>query len=305
MKILTAYYDLAIGPVSFDFVVFLVKAEMARKRAGADKLHMVIVPDPNGVDGMFRDKTHLYDGAEARWRLWNICIPACALLNASVTLATDWEQAGKLLAVGEFVYPSDWGNQTLKNRWHLVGDIISRNKSLGEDVPLLHASPHATKKVAEFYRTARLPTVTMTLRSTYMGERNSNRVQWMKARDYIRERGFATLLLEDVGTALENGRGYGELNLDLRMACYEQAALNLQSNNGTASLCWFGSAPYRMFDAGVGASAAEWDGLFVKQGLPLGATWPWALSQQKIVYKAATADTIIEEFEAWATATKL
>lgn len=302
MKILTAYYDLSVGPVSFDFVVFLIKAEMARQRAGADKLQVVIVPDPNGVGGMFRDKTALYSLDEMHWRLWNICIPACQLLGAGVALAQDWAQA-KQMSTG-FFFPVDWDRQTLKNRRHLVGDIITAAK-VGTAIPMLRAPVFARERVRDFYKILGLPVVTMTLRSTYMDERNSNREQWMKARDHIWSRGFAPLLLEDVGVALQKGGGYGELNLAVRMACYELAALNMQSNNGTASLCWFGAADYRMFDAGVGESAAEWKGLFVDQDLPLGTQWPWATPQQKIVYKPATADIIIEEFDKWAGATNL
>ena len=86
------------------------------------------------------------------------------------------------------------------------------------------------------------------------------------------------------------------------MACYENAALNLQSNNGSASLCWFGTKPYRMFDAGI--PAEDWHGLFVMQGLPLGHDWPWAGAEQRLIYAPSTAPNIMEEFGAWESATK-
>jgi hypothetical protein len=294
MKVLTAYYDLAVGPVSFDFVVFAIKAEMARRRAKFDRLHMVIVPFARGVAGMFRDKTALYDEHEMRFRLWNICIPACALLGASVTLATDWEQAKKLVTMAPF--PPDWDRQTLKDRRHLIGGVINASKD-GEPVPMLQASEHARRKVKEAYAKLERPMVTMTLRSTYLRERNSDRGAWDRAARHIEARGYGVALLEDTGVALSNGMGYGELNLDVRMACYQEAALNLQANNGAASLCWFSDRPYRMFGAGVPAD--EWDGLFVKQGLPYGETWPWASPGQKIVYGPTTVEQIVAEFEEW------
>lgn len=293
MKVLTAYYDLAVGPVSFDFVVFMLKAELARRRANADRLHMVIVPFARGVAGMFRDKTQLYDEHEMRWRLWNICVPACQLVGASVTLATDWEQAKRLRAEA---WPQDWDRQTLKDRRHLIGDLIAAAKD-GDEIPRLSASEHARRKVREAYGRLGKRMVTMTLRSTYLRERNSDRGAWDRAARHIEARGYGVVLLEDTGVALSNGVGYGELNLDVRMACYQEAALNLQANNGAASLCWFSDSPYRMFGAGVPAD--EWDGLFVKQGLPLGETWPWASHGQKLVYGSTTAEQLVAEFEGW------
>ena len=294
----TAFYDLAVGPVSFDFAVFLVKAELAKRKAGAQHLHVVIVPDARGIGGMFRDKTALYDEAEMRWRLWNICIPACQLIGASVTLATGWDQAKRIHA-GKH-WPPDWDRQTLKDRRHLVGDLIAAAKK-GDDIPRFSASAHARRAVRAHYKYLGAPVVTMTWRSTYLPERNSAEADWLEAKRHIEARGYAVKILRDTGAALTGGGGYGELNLDVRMASYQEAALNLQANNGAASLCWFSEQPYRMFGAGV--PAGEWHGLFVKQGLPLGASWPWATPHQKIVYGPTTAKQLIAEFDSWAGAT--
>lgn len=299
MTTLTAFYDLAVGPVSFDFVVFMTKARMEQRRIGATRLHAVIVPFERGVGGMFRDKTALYDEAEMRWRLWNILVPACQLLGVSVTLAIDWLQAKRIASEKDWkCWPPDWDRQTLKDRRHLIGDVIAQARA-GAEVPRLSASEHARRKVREAYARLGKPIVTMTLRSTYLRERNSDRGAWQKALRIIEAEGHSVVLLEDTNTALGNGNGYGELNLDLRMACYQEAALNFQANNGAASLCWFSDLPYRMFGAGV--PPEEWDGLFVKQGLPLGESWPWALPQQKIVYGEPSAEQIVAEYQAWAS----
>lgn len=298
MRVLTAYYDLAVGPVSFDFVTFMVKAELARRRAGAERLHMVIVPFSRGLAGMFRDKSQFYDEHEARWRLWNICIPACALIGASVTLATDWEQAKRLRTPD--VWPPDWDRQTLKDRRHLVGDVIAAAKA-GARIPVLEASEQARRNVRAAYAKLGKPVVTVTLRSTYLRERNSDRGMWQRVMRYVESRGYAIALLEDTSVALANGVGYGELNLDVRVAMYQEAALNIVPSNGPASICWFSERPYLMFGAGVPAD--EWDGLFVKQGLPLGQTWPWARPGQKIAYGPTTEAQVVAEFDAWAQAT--
>lgn len=296
MTIITAYLDLDVCPVSFDAVVFMVKAEMERKRVGAARLHVVIVPGKG--PGGFRDKSQFYDQHEARWRLWNICIPACALVGATVTLAADWKHASRLKT--DAVWPPDWNRQTLKDRRHLVGDIIQWSRA-GVDVPRLQASEHARRKVRELYARRRGKVITFTVRNTYLPERNTQWVDAMAAAKHMANKGYWVEIIKDTGAALSDGQGFGELNLDLRMAMYQEAALNFVESNGPASLCWFSDRPYRMFGAGI--PAEEWHGLFVKQGLPLGTNWPWAGPEQRLIYQRSSKDALIAEFESWASAT--
>jgi hypothetical protein len=292
MTTLTAFYDLQIGPVSYDIVPFLVQAKIEQQRIGAGRLHVVMVGD-------IRKKPQ-YDEAEAEWRLMNICVPACRLFGATFTLAADWLQAERIASEKDWKqWPPDWNRQTLEKRWHLIGGVI-RSSVAGAKIPTIKPSEFALRKVRERY--GREPFVTMTIRQTYLPERNSDPDDWEVLFEHVTASGFEVEMLYDTSVALSEGFGFGELNLDLRAAIYEQAALNLQANNGAASLCWFGSKPYRMF--GAGHPAEEWDGLFVKQGLPLGTQWPWALSQQNLCYGKETLDQMIAEFDEWASATR-
>jgi len=268
------------------------KARVEAQRVNATRVHVCLV-------GEIRHKPQ-YDEAEARWRLWNILVPACQLMGTTVSLCADWLQAKRIASEKDWKqWPPDWDRQTLKDRRHLIGDLIAWSRA-GEKIPTLSASPHARRKVRETYRLMGKPVVTMTLRNTYLRERNSHRGEWLRARHEIEQAGYAVIVLEDTDVALSQGQGFGELNLDLRMACYQEAALNLQANNGAASLCWFSETPYRMF--GCGIPPEEWDGLFVKQGLPLGESWPWAGPQQRLVYGQPTTEQIMEEFRAWVSA---
>ena len=69
---LTAFYDLEVSPVSFDFAVFLVLAENFRKRLDCKTLRIVIVP---GANSGFRNENSGYDIDNKKWRLQNILIP--------------------------------------------------------------------------------------------------------------------------------------------------------------------------------------------------------------------------------------
>lgn len=289
MTTVTCVIDLAVCPVSFDALVMMVKADVYRREIGGDRLHVCVV-------GEMRHKTQ-YDEHEARWRLWNIVLAAPQLLGATVSYEPDWLGVKRKVSAKDWKqWPPDWDRQTLKDRNHLIGDLISCAKR-GAKISTLSASEFARKKVRGIYARFARPVVTMTLRETYLKERNSNRGDWDRARRHIESNGFAVATLEDTSVSLSHGIGYGELNLDLRMAMYQEAALNLQANNGAASLCWFSDRPYRMFGAGV--PAEEWKGLFVDQGLPLGETWPWASKGQRICYGKETAEQIVAQFDGW------
>ena len=43
---LYAFYDLGVAPITFDFLWFLVGAELERERRGLSAVHAVIVPGP-------------------------------------------------------------------------------------------------------------------------------------------------------------------------------------------------------------------------------------------------------------------
>ena len=289
MTTLNAFLDLSVCPVSYDAVVFMAQAEMERRKIGAGRMHVSVVGEPR--------KKPQYDEHEAEWRLWNIVIPAAHLFGATVSCLPDMLYAERLASSKDWKnWPLDWRYQTLNKRHHLIGGVIARHKA-GEFTPIVRASAHAKRKVAEWFAKPGLPVVTVTHRQTYLPERNTDPKVWDAARKVIIASGYAIVTLLDTDTALGTGRGYGELNLDLRAACYELAVLNLQANNGAASLCWFSDNDYVMFGAGVPED--EWRGLFVEQGLPLGESWPWARGYQRIAYGPTTAEQIIGHFEEW------
>ncbi len=295
MTVLNAFIDLAVCPVSYDAVIFMAQAEMERKRVGADRLHVVLFGD-------LRKKPAQYDEAEAEWRLWNIVVPAARLFGAtvSVTPGRPAHRAFGEMIPGDYFWPSRWEFQpyemTVGIRHHLVGGLIVRAKA-GEAIARPRASEHARRKVAAWMTGS---AVTLTVREAdYLGDRNSDETTWRRVSQAVIERGFKVYRIRDTTRALELGLGYAELNLDLRMAMYERAAFNIVANCGPASLCWLSERPYLM--VGAGCPAEEWNGLFVKQGLPLGASWPWALEHQRIAYGRETAESVIEEFERWAS----
>jgi hypothetical protein len=279
VRTLSAYYDLAVGPVSYDVIPFLIQAKMAQEDADCDALQVVIVPDKHGVAGMFRDKTALYDAAEMDWRLWHIVVPACRLAGATATVVQDWAQANAIDGVA--VWPHDWNAQTLANAHHHAKPIIEAARK-GRRIPKLRASEHARRCVAMWMPEGR---VTATLRNTYEPDRNADHLLSVTVGNKD------VMVVEDTVDALIRGSGYAELDLDLRMAVYERAHLNLHVNGGTAQLCWYSDAAFLQFDAGGPSEvwARHWEWLGLRQGDQL----PWANPNQRLVYGRANNRDVV------------
>lgn len=288
MKVLTAFYDLAVGPVSFDFIPFLIRAEMAREDAGCDRLHVVIVPAQNGVDGMFRDKRNLYDEHEMHWRLWNLVIASCRLVRAHVTLATDWDQANRLATADCF--PPAWAHQTLQDKPYLMWPILDAARA-GRKIPRLQASEHARRHVRAYFESFGKPVVTITNRNTYEATRNT-KDDALALAAAMREN-FAVVMVDDTADELARGYGYGGINIDLRMAMYECATMNIVGNNGPAVLLWFSDAPYWHMNAAM--PFKHWRKFWEEHiGLDVGAEQqlPWAGRNQTLIYKPMSVESI-------------
>jgi len=294
MKTLTAFYDLKVGPVSFDVLAFLVQAEMERTRIGADALHVVILPYAQGVDGKFRDKLALYDAAEMDWRLWNIVIPACRLIGATVTLAQN-KAHGERIHSGS-AWPADWYQQDTKRGHHHAREIIAAARK-GEAVPRLGASDHALKMVAEWFERLGCPVVTLTRRRTYDASRNSDPAAWDALKARAEAAGFAVVELQDTAVALRQGNGYGELNLDLRMACYQLAQMNWHANGGPSALCWYSHCKF--VHVGAAWPRDPWLKHYEWLGLEYGQQLPWATPEQQLLYEPGNKTQLLASFDAW------
>jgi hypothetical protein len=298
MKHLTAFYDLEFGPVSYDFVTWLVRAMKERDARRCAGLHVVIVPKEDGLGGFSRHWGE-HDEAATRWRLWHIVIAACPLAGAGVSLAPSREWAQRLIQGGELWWP--------QGKAHFMGPLVEAGRR-GEAIPKLRATAAARSYVKAWRGDT--PYVTLTLRAqrTDAG-RNCDLPAWAALHENIAGRGLEVVTLNDSHAALANGQGYGELDPDLRLALYEGALMNCVGNNGPQELLKFSDAPYLAFGQ---ALTEGWKDHFRKYfGLEPGAQLPWAGRHQRLVYEPDTAENLIAEFwraatgidPAWATAT--
>ena len=282
--ILTAFYDLALGPVSFDFITWLARALMERDARKCAHLHVVVVPKEGGLGGFSRHWGP-HDEHAARWRLWHIVVASCPLARATVTVAATRAQAERLRQ-GESWWPDE--------RVHLAAPIVEAARR-GQRVPPLVATEAARRYVRAWLEHVERPLVTLTLRNQPNDPaRNADEPAWEEFGQWLADSGYEVIVLNDAHDALGEGRGYAELDPDLRLALYERAAMNVVGNNGPAALLWHSAAPYLRMGAGI---PADWQ---TNLGLKQGEQLPWATRDQRLVYGPDDFKTMREAFSAWA-----
>ncbi len=279
MRQLTAVYDLKAGPVSYDFVTWLVRARLEQQRRKADRLHVVILPYTDGLGGFARHWGP-HDATAAYWRLWHIVMAACPLAGATVTLAPDRE----FRAEGETWMP--------EGKAHLLAPLVQAARA-GEDIPLLRPTEQALRWARNW--TAGGRTVTLTIRHNADDGRDSS-PDWADFEHWLRTQRWTPLVLPDTADALDSAVGpFAALSLDLRAALYAGAAMNCFPHSGPMVLAWHSGAPMLAFNAG--GPGEQWRRAWEKNlALRIGVQLPWATNKQRLVYRADTAAILREEF---------
>lgn len=245
--------------------------------AGERALHVVIVPFESGL-GHFSRHWGEHDEAATRWRLWHICVACCPLVRATVTVAASRKQAERLIA--DAWWPT--------GKAHFMAPLVDAARK-GETIPRLHATEQA-KRYVRAAHPERYVTLTVRRQSTDPS-RNSRIDEWKKLASHLAQT-HRVVWLDDSNDALAAGRGYGELDPDLRLAIYERAAMNFIGNNGPQELLKFSDAPYRIFlDKG-------WPDHWMKHfHMEIGEQFPWAGEHQRVLYQPDTFDVMRESWD--------
>ena len=286
---LTAFCDLKFCPISFDFVTWLVRAMKERDKAGCDGLHVVLVPHEEGLGGFSRVWGE-HDEAATRWRLWHILMAAIPLAGtkATVTFASGRSQCKSLSS--EFV----WWPQ---GKAHFMGPLVESAKR-GEKISKLRATDAARRYVSHWGLADKFATLTCRNQST-CSDRNSDADAWDRFSKTLK---IPFIRLDDTNQALGKfGGKWSELDIDVRLALYEKASMNLIGNNGPSVLLQLSDAPYINFGFGY---PENWLSHVEKYfSLKNDEQLPWANKNQKLVYGPDTFESLKAEFEKWDTAT--
>jgi hypothetical protein len=251
-------YNCTKSPISFDFITWMMDAEMNRIRAGA--------PGPLKIGFWFgKDGKTGIGGSDSRERfLDNVCRPAMALIGAV---------EDPKAVYGKF------------KEFFSFRDITEGSRK-GEAVPKFKAPPSL--------RTFPPGYVTITLREAeYWPHRNSKIKEWVRFARYLQARGERVIFVRDTAKAKEPFLDFttcpeASLDLTVRCALYRDAKCNLFVSNGPVVLNYFMDTPFLQFlDVDEnGAYNAErpqyWEQCV---GIKPGEQIPWFNDKQRIVWK--------------------
>lgn len=311
--LLCAFYDLGVAPVTFDFLWFLVGADLERRRRALNGIRIIIVPGPNrGLRQERLDYERVIGLEERRARVSNVLLPACRLLPSvvGITVAPSRAVADSLvISAGGQVFPADYEPGL---PYYPRADICLAAARHGEQpIGALCATRYDGDAVRHWLEAhdCRLRVVTITLRSyAYMPARNSNHGAWLAFAKHLDRTRFSPVFVPDTSQTLdglpEEFRAFpvfseAAWNLGLRMALYEQAYLNLGVNNGPMGLCWLNERTryltFKMLTESVPQTTAAY---VASHGFELGASLPFATPYQRWVWEDDDLPVIEREFAA-------
>lgn len=313
---LYAFYDLAVSPATFDFVVFLMLAEHARKERGLAGIHPVIVPGyENGFRAGDLATYHRigainYNAESLRWRLRNIIIPACGLLPAcgQISVCGTREEAAAMLrhlAVETFPAGYDPADPKPSYGWRLYFDTTDARAAT---VSLKAAAP-ALAHVKKFFQqhACKRKVVSITLRECdHEPDRNSSLEDWGAFASRLDSKMYCPVLIRDNGAAYRSlPAGLRECvvfpeaawNLEIRAALYEQSYINMFVNNGPAMLSLFNRRSrtliFKIITESCGSTSSRY---FESVGIKPGQQYRFMTPVQKLVWEKDTFDVIWREF---------
>ena len=297
MACLTAFYDLAVSPASYDFATFLAIADIARQANEIERLHVVIVPAPTHTGFRIDHKPNTTENKI--WRRDHLLVPLCRLVGATHTVCATRDGAQMYMTAAEHVWPPQY-KLTAPAALYMMGHYRSIAQQAG-----VKASFRASEQARDWVNQWRVPGkdyITLTMRETYTDARNSNRPAWDEFRKYATYKGYWVVTIPDTERA---GRGeplggIAAINPDVRLALYEGAAMNLGVNNGPLSLCWYTDCPHLTFKMVTPGWPSTEQSFFERQGFPVGSQYPLSRADQKLIWQDDTFENIRNAFDAWA-----
>ena len=304
---LHAFYDLEVCPITFDFVNFLILAELEKRRQNLQQLHIIIVP---GANSGFRDDDTTFNTHNKIWRLEQIAIPACWLMPEPVRLTVCRDRAElseHFEPQPDHIFPIEYQPDSPRGDFLWAG--IAAAAAIGEEIPRLRATEQGKAYITRWLSGLGKATrpVTITLReSSHRPERNSDITEWAKAAKKITELGFHPIIIRDTEKCFDlphpqmknfSHCPQAAVNLDLRLALYELSQTNLMVLNGPGVLCWLSEnasyVMFRMITPNVENSSLA---MLASMGLTPDSNLAIANPHQKLIWDTDSSEIIIQNF---------
>jgi hypothetical protein len=299
---LTAVYDLNAYPTTFDFVYFLVAAELFANKHGKNSFAVLIVQRKSVLEDEIYKA--VIDEHNVQWRFENIILQMISLYPVCIGYSVLPKTSNVSEEIkGRLVYPEFYdGTYTPANFYREV--YLSKNKFTG-----LFAPVQGIKQI-NLWKDANGITsniVTITLRqSDYDKVRNSNIDEWVKFAQLIKGEGFTPVFVPDTDICFERDQRLDGFivfrdpcwNMGLRMALYEEAYLNYFVPNGPSVIAIFNKKVKGIcMKYAVPGSLQSTNKVFKERGLRIGQRkYDFPEASQVLSWETDNFENICDEF---------
>lgn len=317
-EVLYAFYDKRTSPTTFDFITFLILAELERKRTRCRSIHVVLVGyhDEDAVRlestefNTVHNSSRTIDNEFIRWRLHNVLIPCCGLLEScsGITTCSSYEEAEAIeSAVSYFRFPEDYSVARPTNRTSLK--YLPEEGNQVRTSAFVRAPQQALSAVDQWLcrRAGNRKVVTISLREApYNQARNSSMDQWAEFVRQVDKSKYCLVIVrdtyaeEDLPAAFSDCLIYDSAswNVSLRMALYQKSYLNLTVSNGPIVLMIFCDlARYLVFKMCADTGVSNADAMEKMHGIRMGDPPPVTYNPfQRLVWEEDHCDILTREF---------
>lgn len=276
---LTAVYDLARCPPTYDVVAFLALVEAERLGRSKDDVDLHILPGP--VQGFRGDSLWPRYIDDRRRLVADVLEPICYLLPSLRALTAHNDRPRDL--AGCFGH-----GQYLISLPNIVKALKAGSRPLRSPLP----------------RERDPKLITITLREAeHWPLRNSNFLGWVIAAERLQARGYRVVVIRDTRMASEEIRGVttspeAALYMFRRAELYSRALVNMGISNGPMWLSIMMDAPTLMLRPTTnGAGGCFTDEFFAQYGVPKGSQLPTSPPYQYLVWEHDTPEAILRSFD--------
>ena len=304
------FYDLQVEPVTYNVVDAMVGAELRRRELGLADIYVVIVPGlKNGLRWEDADYEARVDYDARIWRLHNIVIPVLSLLPScrGYSFCSSRAQAQQISERQALhVHPEGYSvSVPFASRRRLVMD---RARVGGAVFPLIKSPVEAERMIRsrlEPFVQRRRPVVITLREYNFSPERNSQLSAWVEFAHTLDPKRYAVIFVPDTAALAGPEKAVLSdfmvlydvaLNVQLRMALYEYAWLNMAVVHGPTELCWYSERCryllFMMVDTAPQTSIA----LLEADGFEVGGQLPWAKPWQRWVWEPDDASVLKTRF---------
>ena len=270
-------FCISTGTVSYDFIPWLLGAEMHRIRNGA--------PAPLKVCFFQVTQQNLRIPEHQHRMMHHVVGPLVDTVGGIVNKVPG----------GKFDFSITYN------------DIVARYRR-GEQIPQLCSTPAALEAVDAMLKDIPPPIVITLREAEHQPQRNSNLGEWLRFAGDLVERGEEVIFVRDTAKADEEFDEFSTLplashNLHIRLALYQRAKFNLFVANGPATLNFHIDTPFIMMSEidhnRIGTYEPAWPEWWKpRMGIEAGEQFPWFKANQRIVWQQDTYANISAAWEA-------